>query len=103
MTTTHIEKPTAECGMQVHELFALPVAFGLETANRALLMGRTKGFDLAKRGEYPVPVHRDGRTYRVNRADLLRALGIDPNNGGAGPSRPTPPVEYAPLATSANQ
>lgn len=94
MTATSTET-TIRRGMQLDELLALPVAFDLETANRALLMGRTKGFDLAKRGEYPVPVRRDGRTYRVNRADLLRELGIGPNSDGAGPSRPTPPDENA--------
>lgn len=84
MTTQTTEK-TAERGMQLAELLALPVAFDLETSNRALNIGRTKGFELAKRGEYPVTVRRDGRTYRVNRADLLRELGIDPNSDGAGP------------------
>lgn len=84
MTATPTER-AAVSGMQYEEAVALPVAFDLETANRALGIGRTKGFELAKRGAYPVPVRRDGRTYRVNRADLLRELGIEPNGGGAGP------------------
>ncbi|MEU3255830.1 hypothetical protein [Streptomyces sp. NPDC006997] len=101
MTATPTERPAAR-GMQLHELLALPVAVDLETSNRALRMGRTKGFELAKRGEYPVPVRRDGRTYRVNRADLLRELGIDPNGDGAGPASPAP-SENAPVTTSSHQ
>jgi hypothetical protein len=84
---------TATRGMQLGELLALPVAFDLETSNRALQLGRTKGFDLAKRGEYPIRILRVGRAYRVTRADLLRALGIDPNCDGAGSSHPTPSDE----------
>ncbi|MFC8433722.1 integrase [Streptomyces sp. NPDC057253] len=93
MATTSTESPPR--GMQLTELLALPVAFDLETSNRALQLGRTKGFQLAKQGEYPVRVLRVGHTYRVTRADLLRALGIDPNGGGAGSSHPTPPNENA--------
>lgn len=57
------------------ELLTLPVAFDLNVANRALNMGRTLGYDLAKRGEYPVRVLRLGNRYRVTRADLFRYLG----------------------------
>lgn len=103
MTAQTMQKTTAERGMQLGELLALPVAFDLDTSNRALQLGRTKGFDLAKRGEYPVPLMRVGRTYRVTRADLLRALGIDPNNDGARSSHPAPSVEHAPLTTSSHQ
>lgn len=101
MSTQTTEAPAAR-GMQLAELLALPVAFDLDTSNRALLLGRTKGFDLAKRGEYPVRVMRVGRTYRVTRADLLRALGIDPNSDGAGVAAPTPPDENAPVITSSH-
>jgi hypothetical protein len=79
--------------MQIDELLQLPVMVDLETSNRAFLLGRTKGFILAKRGEYPCQVTRVGRTYRVSRASLLRALDIDPNESGAGSSHPTPPCE----------
>ncbi|WP_282703211.1 hypothetical protein [Streptomyces sp. CC219B] len=89
-------------GMQFEELIELPVAVDLETANRALNIGRTKGFELARRGEYPVPIRRDGRTYRVNRADLLRELGIEPNSDGAGVAAPTPPIENASVTANSN-
>src|SRR5262245_48666114 len=101
MTVASKERP-ARPGMQYEEVVALPVAVDLDTANRALGMGRTKGFYLAKRGEYPIPVSKDGGTYRVNRADLLRALGIDSNGDGAGSSHPAPSNENAPASASSN-
>lgn len=75
-------------GMTHGELLGLPVAFPLDVANRALGMGRTTGYALAKRGTYPVRVLRLGRQYRVTRYDLLRYLGVDANGvereGGSG-------------------
>ncbi|WP_262015643.1 helix-turn-helix domain-containing protein [Micromonospora sp. Mcm103] len=59
------------------ELEALPVAFDLVVAARAFGMGRTKAYDLAKRGDFPCRVLKIGNSYRVTRADLLRALGIN--------------------------
>lgn len=87
MSDQTTERPAAR-GMQLNELLALPVAIDLKTSNRALLLGRTTALDLIKRGEYPIRVMRVGGTYRIARADLLRALGIDPNDeGGAGPAQ----------------
>lgn len=86
--------------MQLPELLALPVAVDLNTANRALLLGRTKGFQLAKAGDYPVPLMRVGKTYRVSRAELLRALAIDPaHNGAAAAVTATAPGEPATQTT----
>ena len=67
--------------MTRRELEALPVAFDLPTAAKALGIGRSKAFDLAQRGEFPVRVLRIGNRYRVTRADLLRFLGDDIPNG----------------------
>lgn len=64
-------------GMAQTELEALPVAFDLGVAARAFGMGRTKAYDLAKRGEFPCRVLRIGNAYRVTRADLRRSLGLD--------------------------
>ncbi|WHM37560.1 integrase [Streptomyces sp. BPTC-684] len=60
------------------ELLDLPVSFPLETANRALAIGRTNGYFMAKTGTYPVRVLQHGRAYRVTRYDLLRYLGLEP-------------------------
>ncbi|MFC1228518.1 hypothetical protein [Streptomyces sp. Sce081] len=62
-------------GMSRDELLALPVAVDLDTGNRALGLGRSKGYELAKRGEYPCKVLRLGNAYRVVTADLLELLG----------------------------
>lgn len=67
---------TAIRGMSEPEALALPVTFPLEPANKALGLGRTVGYALAKRGEYPIPVLRVGNVYRCRRSDLLAFLGI---------------------------
>ncbi|MFD4256440.1 hypothetical protein ACFWR9_02120 [Streptomyces sp. NPDC058534] len=63
-------------GMTRDELLELPAAVDLETGNRALGLGRSKGYDLAKRGQYPCKVLRLGNAYRVVTADLLALLGL---------------------------
>ena len=63
-------------GMTRAELLALPVAIDLVTAGRALGIGRTRAFELARRGAFPVPVLRVGMTYRVPTAALLELLGV---------------------------
>ncbi|MFF8038570.1 MULTISPECIES: hypothetical protein [Streptomyces] len=63
-------------GMSREEMLALPAAVDLETGNRALGLGRSKGYELAKRGQYPCKVLRLGNTYRVVTADLLELLGL---------------------------
>ncbi|MEU8284172.1 helix-turn-helix domain-containing protein [Micromonospora sp. NPDC048905] len=60
----------------------------LATAARALGVGRTKAYELAKRGAFPCPVLRIGTTYRVRTADLLNLVGIEPQQ----PSREDPPA-----------
>ena len=66
-------KTTAE--MTRAELLALPVSVDLLTAARAIGMGRTLAYDLARHDSFPVRVLRLGNSYRVPRADLLRYLG----------------------------
>ncbi|MEU6028636.1 hypothetical protein ABZ825_16700 [Streptomyces tauricus] len=63
-------------GMTREELLTLPVSVDLETGNRALGLGRSKGYELAKRGQYPCKVLRLGKAYRVVTADLLNLLGL---------------------------
>ncbi|MEU0114775.1 hypothetical protein ABZ137_13885 [Streptomyces bobili] len=68
-----VEQPK---GMTREELLALPAAVDLDTGNRALGLGRSKGYELAKRGQYPCKVLRLGKAYRVVTADLLNLLGL---------------------------
>ncbi len=63
-------------GMSREQLLALPVAVDLDTGNRALGLGRSKGYEMAKRGQYPCKVLRFGNAYRVVTADLLNLLGL---------------------------
>ena len=70
------------------ELLQLPAMVDLATAARALGVGRTKAYELAKSGAFPCPVLRIGTTYRVRTADLLRLVGIERQQSG----REDPPV-----------
>ncbi|QCX77204.1 hypothetical protein C9F11_17760 [Streptomyces sp. YIM 121038] len=63
-------------GMSREELLDLPATVDLGTGNRALGLGRSKGYELAKRGQYPCKVLRLGNAYRVVTADLLNLLGL---------------------------
>jgi hypothetical protein len=74
-------------GMTLAELLALPVMVNIDTASRALGLGRSTGYELARRDEFPCWVLRVGSSYRVPTAELLRLLGIDP-----GELRPTLPL-----------
>ena len=73
-------------GLTRAELLALPAAVDLDTANRALSIGRSTGYALAKRGQYPCRVLRLGNAYRVITADLLGILGIKPEEQADQPS-----------------
>jgi hypothetical protein len=64
-------------GLTGEELLDLPAVIDLDTANRALQIGRSTGYGLAKHGRYPVKVLRLGNAYRVVTADLLKLLGLE--------------------------
>ena len=68
-------------GLTSDELLALPAAIDLDTSNRALMIGRSTGYGLAKQGKYPVRVLRLGNAYRVVTADLLKLLGLERHQG----------------------
>ncbi|MFJ1707124.1 integrase [Kitasatospora sp. NPDC088346] len=62
--------------MTIAELINLPTCVTLTTANRSLGLGRTAGYDLAKSGQYPVPLIRAGKAYRVSTIELAKVLGL---------------------------
>jgi excisionase family DNA binding protein len=64
-------------GLTRAELLALPVTVDVTTAARALGLGRSTAYELARRGEFPCRVLRIGSSYRIPTADLLRVLGIE--------------------------
>ena len=64
--------------MSLDELLSLPVSVDLTTAGRAFGIGRTKSFELARQGRFPVKVSFVGARYRVTRSAIFEALGLDP-------------------------
>ncbi|MFD4553485.1 hypothetical protein ACFWP5_04040 [Streptomyces sp. NPDC058469] len=68
-------------GLTSDELLGLPAVIDLDTSNRALMIGRSTGYGLAKQGAYPVRVLRLGNAYRVVTADLLNLLGLERPQG----------------------
>ena len=75
-------------GMTEAEVLALPAAVDLATAGRALGIGRTKAFELAREGRFPVKVLQVGEKFRVPRTALLEALEIDPAAVVSGDPQP---------------
>lgn len=68
---------SATRGMTRRELLALPTVVPLDTASRALGIGRTRGQQMAKAGTYPVRVLTVGTHRKVASADLLEYLGLE--------------------------
>jgi excisionase family DNA binding protein len=66
-------------GLTRAEILALPVVIDVTTAARALGLGRSTAYELARRDDFPCRVIRVGSSYRIPTADLLRVLGIDPH------------------------
>lgn len=66
-------------GLTRAELLALPVTVDIGTAARALGLGRSTGYELARRDEFPCRVLHVGSSYRVPTAELLRVLGVEPD------------------------
>ncbi|MPZ79643.1 MAG: helix-turn-helix domain-containing protein [Actinophytocola sp.] len=69
-------EPELRSGMTLDELTALPTVLDLVTAARALGIGRTTAYELARRDRFPCPLIRVGGGYRVPTAGLLRVLGL---------------------------
>lgn len=65
-------------GLTLTEITHLPAVVDLVTAGRALGLGRTKCYQLARDGEFPCRIIRAGRSYLVPTAELLALLGLDP-------------------------
>jgi hypothetical protein len=61
----------------VREIRALGATTDLVTAASVLRIGRTKAYQLASAGQFPVPVLRTGRRYMVAVPHLLHLLGLD--------------------------
>ncbi|MEU4802830.1 DNA-binding protein [Actinosynnema sp. NPDC023587] len=64
--------------MTRRELLALPTVVNLVTACRAVGIGETKGRELARAGQFPVPLRKVGNRYRASTAELLAYLRVEP-------------------------
>ena len=64
----------------------------LMTAAAALGLGRTKAYELARRGQFPCRVIRIGEVYRIPTPGLLELLGV----AAEEPRSPTPPTAADP-------
>jgi predicted DNA-binding transcriptional regulator AlpA len=60
------------------QILELPSVVDLLTAGRALGLGRTTSYSLAREGAFPCRVIRAGTAYRVPTVELLRLLGMEP-------------------------
>ena len=66
------------------ELLALPLNVPIELAGRALGIGRTKSYELARAGEFPLELLPVGHgKYRVPRTLIFRALRFEEAPGAA--------------------
>jgi hypothetical protein len=68
-------------GLSVADVQQLPAVVDVVTAGRALGLGRTKSYQLARTGGFPCRVIRVGKSYLVPTAELLALLGLDLHSG----------------------
>ncbi len=61
----------------VEAIRSLGATMDIETAGAILGVGRTKAYELAKGGEFPVRVLRVGRRYLVSVPAILQVLGVE--------------------------
>jgi hypothetical protein len=62
--------------LSVDEIRTFPAAGPFVDAGKAFGLGRTKSHELARAGDFLVPLIKVGSSYRARRSDILDALGI---------------------------
>jgi hypothetical protein len=67
---------TIASGMILADVMTLPAVTDLISAGKALGIGRTRSYQLARAGSFPCRVERAGRIYLVPTASLLAVLGM---------------------------
>jgi hypothetical protein len=67
--------------LSLADIDALPAVVDVVTAGRALGLGRTKSYELARAGDFPCRLIRVGKTYLVRTAELITLLGLTPRSG----------------------
>lgn len=84
-TTTTTQPPTPQPSTNVWTIDAvrnLGATTDIETAGAILGIGRSKSYELAKSGDFPVRVLRIGRRYLVPIAPILALLGVEQHAAG---------------------
>ena len=80
--------------MTTEQVRGLPAVIDLMTAARALGIGRTTAYTLARTGGFPCRVITVGSGYRIPTADLLTVLGLPlPGRDGPDPDMPWGPSD----------
>lgn len=74
-------------GPTIDEIRGWPATVDVATASAAIGISRSYGYELAKRGEFPVKSLAVGGKTRVLTSDLMRVLGITPESSEATPGR----------------
>lgn len=105
MTTIPASGITHQPRTWTHErILALGSATDIDTAAQILGIGRTLAYQLAKDGEFPVPIFRAGRLYRVPVAGLLALLrwGEQPGPGTGLPRRVSTMIQHSRCTVAAD-
>ncbi|GIF49329.1 hypothetical protein Afe04nite_38680 [Asanoa ferruginea] len=79
---------TADVGVRVwtaERVHQLGVVTDVPTASAIFQISRSVGYDLVRRGCFPVPLIRVGDRYRVPTAPILALLGLDRDGASPGP------------------
>ncbi|MCP2341991.1 helix-turn-helix domain-containing protein [Actinomadura rupiterrae] len=77
-------------GLTAAQIASLPAVIDLVTAARALGIGRTKAYELAQAGQFPLAVWKVGRSYRVRTIDLQTFLGLAATGAAEVPAVSSP-------------
>jgi len=72
---------TPSTAWSIDAVRALGTTTDIVTAGAVLGIGRTTAYQLARHGQFPVPVTRVGRRYIVGVPHLLRAIGAEQATG----------------------
>lgn len=73
-------------GPTIDQIRAWPATVDVATASRAIGVSRSFGYELARRGEFPVKCLPVGGKTRVLTSDLMHVLGITPERSEAAHS-----------------
>lgn len=76
-TTPNDPRQTSAKVWTIDAVRMLGATTGIETAGAILGIGRSKAYELAKSGEFPVRVLRIGRRYVVPTPSILSLLGVE--------------------------